>query len=76
MFSCAWRPGLVVCASCLHLLDAVGAADKTCDRCGYIVEGVDDDDPIYTSTVFLGGLGFMCATCSDCRPALGDEGAA
>lgn len=67
VFSCAWRPGLVVCMGCLHLLNVAGEADKTCDRCGHICEGVDADDGIYTGTVWLGALGFQFGTCAGCR---------
>ena len=71
VFSCAWKPGLVVCVQCLHLLDVVGAADATCDRCGHICEGVYADDAIYTGTVWVGALAFQFGTCADCRPELG-----
>jgi hypothetical protein len=71
VFSAAWKPHLVVCARCMHLLDAVGDMDKTCDRCGHICAGVDTDDPIYTSTVWFGALAHMFGTCESCRPDLG-----
>ena len=76
VFSCAWRPGLVVCAHCLHLLDIVGAADLSCDCCGRVCEGLDADDPIYTGTVWLGELAFEFGTCTDCRPTFSNEGVA
>jgi hypothetical protein len=72
VFSAAWRPGLVVCAACLHLLGVTGAADRTCDRCGRVVEGVDAGDPIYGGTVWLGALAYEFGCCGDCRPDLGE----
>jgi hypothetical protein len=37
VWACAWKPGLVVCAECLHLFDvATVAEDRTCDGCGRV----------------------------------------
>ena len=74
VFGAAWRPGLVVCSQCLHLLDVVGEADRTCDVCGYICGGDDVGDPIYVGTVWVGSLAFEFGTCGNCRPSI--EGAA
>ena len=75
VFSAAWRPGLVVCTQCLHLLGVTGVADRTCDRCGHVCDGIEAGDPIYSGTVFVGELGYQFGTCGDCRPAV-DEGVA
>jgi hypothetical protein len=69
VFGCAWRPGLVVCGQCLHLLDVVGEADRTCDVCGYICGGADAGDPIYVGTVWVGALAYEFGTCGDCPPS-------
>jgi hypothetical protein len=71
VFAAAWRPNLVVCAHCLHLLDVTGPADRICDCCGHLCDGIDADDPIYTGTVWLGELAYEFGTCGDCRPDLG-----
>jgi hypothetical protein len=65
----AWRPGLVACRLCTHLvhLPRGSDADATCDLCGHQCAGVPDD-PIYPSVVQLGPLMFMYGTCSACRP--------
>lgn len=71
----AWKPGLVVCASCSFLF-SVGhgsVKDRTCDGCGHVCAGPDADDPIYPSSVGYGPLAYMVGTCGDCRFAL--EGA-
>ncbi len=70
VFAAAWRPHLVVCAGCLHLLGVTGVEDHTCDACGRVTDGVDADDPIYTGTVWIGALAYEFGTCTDCRPAL------
>ena len=75
-FSCAWKPGLVVCVRCTHLLAAVGVADRTCDRCGRECLGVEVDDPVYPGAVFIGEMAYEYGTCGDCRPAYSKEGAA
>jgi hypothetical protein len=68
VWSAAWKPGLVVCTRCMHLLKAVGDADMTCDCCGHVCDGADADDPVYTTTVWLGALAYMVGTCRGCRP--------
>lgn len=66
----AWRPGLVVCMRCTHLLNAPTAkADRTCDSCGRECGGVDVDDPIWPGVVQLGPLVWQYGTCTDCKPA-------
>jgi hypothetical protein len=67
VFSCAWKPRLVVCMQCTHLLEAVGDADKVCDRCGHVCEGVEAGDPIYGGAVCLGAMVYEYGTCGDCR---------
>ena len=71
VFACAWKPGLVVCAACLYLLDVTGPADRICDCCGHLCAGIDGGDPIYAGTAWLGELAYEFGTCGDCRPDLG-----
>jgi hypothetical protein len=66
VWSCAWKPGLVVCAACTPLLKAVGVMDQTCDRCGHVCDGVDAGDPIYALGVVLGPLTYSAGACNDC----------
>jgi len=68
VWTAAWKPGLVVCTRCIGLLKAVGVADRTCDCCGHICVGVDSDDPVFTSTVWLGALAYQFGTCRGCVP--------
>ena len=49
-FACAWKPNLVVCGRCTHLLGAVGDANWLCDACGHRCAG-DDSDAIYVGVL-------------------------
>ena len=66
VWSCAWKPGLVVCSMCTHLLATIGVRDQTCDRCGHVCEGVDAGDRIYVLRVVLGPLAYSAGACNDC----------
>jgi len=66
VWSCAWKPGLVVCTYCLHLFKLVGDADKVCDCCGRTVTGIENDDGIHTLTVWIGALAYQAGACKDC----------
>lgn len=66
VWSCAWKPGLVVCTYCLHLFKLVGDADKVCDCCGRTVTGLENDDGIFTLTVWIGALAYQAGACTDC----------
>jgi len=70
VWTCAWRPRLIVCTRCIHLLPpADPITDATCDRCGHVCAGVDADDPIYCLTVVGGLVTFQAGVCTDCLPA-------
>jgi len=70
VWSCAWKPRLVVCGHCIPLLSlADEIADATCDRCGHVTTGIDAGDPIYTLTVVGGLVTFRAGVCTDCLPA-------
>jgi len=66
VWSCAWKPGLVVCSMCSPLLKAVGAMDQTCDRCGHVCDGIDAGDPIHLLRAVLGPLTYSAGACTDC----------
>jgi hypothetical protein len=62
VFAAAWKPRLVVCSGCRHLLDAV-ASEAICDGCGRDTTG----EGISTTTVMPGnGLCYLVGTCEDC----------
>jgi hypothetical protein len=54
----AWKPGLVVCAECTHLL---GDAQR-CDHCGK-----PDDSGLETCNIIVGSINYHVATCDDCQ---------
>jgi hypothetical protein len=74
VFAAAWRPGLIICSACTHLVSLPRGtdADATCDGCGYRCGGVDAADPIYPSMVQLGPLVFMYGTCTGCTPSINE----
>ena len=70
VWSCAWRPRLVVCGQCIGTLAADNEVDDaTCDRCGKVCAGVDAGDPIFTLTAVAGVLTYQAGVCTDCLPA-------
>lgn len=70
VFAAAWRPGLVACAACPHLIQLRrgSAADRTCDRCGRVTAGPEHGDGIHPARVQLGPLLFAYGSCGDCSP--------
>lgn len=64
----AWKPGLVVCGQCTHLLSIARqtAADRTCDCCGRVVTG-QDDDLMHPFVVVAGLLSYAVGACQDCK---------
>lgn len=66
VFAAAWMPGVVVCGSCEHLLTVTGVADKTCDGCGHVCEGLPDDG-ITPVTTFVSSLGYQVGVCNACH---------
>ena len=69
VLSCAWKPGLVVCARCTHLLRATPAADKVCDLCGHTCTGVEHYDGISVVMVVFGALTYQAGACLHCVPS-------
>ncbi|MER7363602.1 hypothetical protein [Nonomuraea wenchangensis] len=64
--SAAWKPDLVVCTACLHLLELPhsSAANHTCDGCGYVVPNTEI---LYSFTISHGWLMWQAGACADCR---------
>jgi hypothetical protein len=48
VWSAAWKPNLVVCSQCVHLLRIArhSPVDKTCDCCGRVTTGPENSDGI------------------------------
>lgn len=65
VFAAAWKPGLITCSACLHLFRLVGAADRTCDRCGCVRTGKPGDG-VHACTLTFGQLVFSYGLCPDC----------
>lgn len=65
VFAAAWKPGVVVCARCRHLLAVVGVADTICDGCGHECKGMPDDG-IKPVTAFVGMLAYQVGVCVSC----------
>jgi hypothetical protein len=65
----AWRPGLVVCSRCQHLLSLRrgSVADRRCDGCTRVTAGPDYGDTIYAGAILVGPLSWRYGTCADCR---------
>ncbi len=72
VYAAAWRPGLVACIACLHLLELPrgSAASRTCDSCGRVTTGVEHGDGIHPCRVQYGPLTLAFGTCGDCLPAI------
>ena len=65
----AWRPGLVTCTDCAHLLALRpgSAADRRCDGCGHVVAGADHGEGIYPANLAAGPFLYSLGVCADCR---------
>lgn len=72
VWAAAWKPGLIVCGSCRHLLRLPrnGPADRTCDLCGHVCPD-EDGQRIAGVLVTYGPLTYSWGACPDCyRPEL------
>jgi tetratricopeptide (TPR) repeat protein len=73
VFAAAWKPGLVVCPKCTHLLSVPGGKgsreDNTCDGCGHVAKGTGDD-VIRWAAVPVGPLTYALGVCSSCFQTL------
>jgi hypothetical protein len=64
----AWRPALIVCAGCTHLLAIPrgSARDRTCDGCGHITTGPEHSDRIRPGAVQCGEVTYPIGACEQC----------
>lgn len=71
VFAAAWKPGLVTCARCPHLLELPrgSAKDRTCDGCGRVTTGPEHGDGIHPSRIQYGPMMLAFGTCEGCTPA-------
>jgi hypothetical protein len=69
LHAAAWRPGLVACGACVHLLALPRGsdADRRCDGCGHLTTGVEHGDGIWPTAVAFGPLSYALGCCRDCR---------
>ncbi|MGC5329784.1 hypothetical protein [Micromonospora sp. DT62] len=76
VLAAAWKPNLLVCAACAHLLALPRNSDRdrTCDACGHQCTGPEHADGIYPGMVQLGPLIYQYGTCAGCRPPTADIG--
>ncbi|MFI6513578.1 hypothetical protein ACIBCT_38745 [Streptosporangium sp. NPDC050855] len=66
VLAAAWKPGLVVCAACAHLLQLPkgSARDRTCDACGVVVPS---SGAIWSTAASHGGFVYQVGVCEPCR---------
>lgn len=63
-----WKPGLVTCMSCSHLLAlGRGPAAHTCDGCGRVCPPTHEDG-VRLVALAVGPVLFVTGCCSDCVP--------
>ncbi|WP_018601021.1 hypothetical protein [Mycobacterium sp. 155] len=60
----AWKPDLVACPQCLHLLEAGGIEEYRCDCCGRI--SLPEDGGVRVASVGNGSLLYRAGACPDC----------
>jgi hypothetical protein len=65
----AWKPGLVVCGACTHLLALARTdpRDSRCDGCGHQCTGPDHGDGIWAHVIVAGALTYSVGVCGPCR---------
>lgn len=68
----AWKPGLIVCLACTHLLKCRPGSleERTCDGCGHECTGPENDDGIWPALTQAGVLLYEYGVCGDCKAAL------
>lgn len=62
----AWKPGLIVCLACAHLLRLRRGSpkDRTCDGCGTVVPSTG---AIWSTAASHGGFVYQVGVCEPCR---------
>ncbi len=68
----AWKPGLVVCLQCTHLLKCRPGSleERTCDACGHECTGPEHDDGIWPGLTQAGVLLYEYGVCGDCKATI------
>jgi len=67
LHAAVWRPGLIACSRCSHLLEVHGPAAHTCDGCGRVCPPAHEDG-VRLVALAVGPVLFVTGTCSDCVP--------
>jgi hypothetical protein len=72
VYAAAWRPDLVTCPACQHLLILRPGSDedRRCDCCGRVAAGLEHSDGIHPGRLTFGPVVFGFGTCGDCRYSL------
>jgi len=73
----AWKPGLIVCLQCTHLLKCRPGSleERTCDGCGHECTGPENDDGVWPGLTQAGVLLYEYGVCSDCKGSLPEPAA-
>lgn len=64
VLSCAWKPGLVVCLPCAHLIHVTGDAARICDCCGTLTP----EGGMFPLATVYGNFMYQAGACIDCKP--------
>lgn len=64
----AWKPGLIACKACVHLISLAPRSPKnwTCDGCGTVVDP-DNDGRVWAAVASYGMLAYHFGACVGCR---------
>lgn len=64
----AWRPGVVACGQCSHLLTLPrgSAADRRCDGCGRVTAGPEHGDGIRPCVLKVATMLYLLGACERC----------
>jgi hypothetical protein len=64
-WAAAWKPSLVVCPQCLHMLATGGGVEEyRCDGCGRI--SMPEDGGVRVASLSTGALTYRFGACPDC----------
>lgn len=64
LYMAAWKPGMIVCGHCAHMLVADADQDFLCDFCG------GEADPIQRVVVQAGAMQFFAGVCVQCGESM------
>lgn len=67
VIAAAWKPGLVVCPQCQHLIAGLSAEEEMrCDCCGRIT--TMEEGGIYPLSISTGAIMYRAGSCASCIP--------